>query len=554
MDRLQQDIFDNFRVKSQRTFPYYYVIPKLHKLDVHRAKYRGITGKSKANVPRTDPPLSSQDTAALQSKTVLSDLSVPVAKALNSVIDMILFADAKRDIRRCWIIRDPQECIDVFSSTKGIKSLRTDDFTKMYTNIPHTPLKAALHEALDDCATTLAFKFACSKEEAWKDIRFQYRSLTWIHGSNSGMNLVELEQRCSFIIDNNFIQNGCHFVQQICGCPMGNEAIPPMANLYLYVKEKQFVEKRIQELGRDEVLRRTAGYRTVLRFIDDRISPEIMSSMLPGDDDYGMEILCTGRGQTVSYLGLEVNATNPEQVVFKAQDKQQKFQFTLVRFPSWHTCVPPTTRIGTVIGMLVRTLRLTTKVEDFFSEVSTVVSLFQQRGYTAADMKKAFGKFTVRHIHGRYRNQVLVKLLDLLKSWKDPVPITNSGVRPAPQITPETPQTAVVEAENPPMSPHATPPSQPSPGVKQKNKNTPARMVLRSHTKPRALMRIMSQQRLRLPVVQAHSSDEKLQLNHGPQGGAHVCRQLEHCRRKPHQSSHLVKLHQRLSPTKVHNR
>lgn len=261
---------------------------------------------------------------------------------------------------------------------------------------------------------------------------------------------------------------------------MGNEAIPPMANLYLYVKEKHFVEKRIRELGHQEVLRRTQGYKTVLRFIDDRISPAFDISDLPGDEEYGMEILCTGQGTTVSYLGLQVDCSDPQQVVFKAQDKQQKFQFTLTRFPSWHTCVPSSTRIGTVVGMLVRTLRLTTKVADFFAEVTSVVSLFQQRGYTVTDMKKAFGKFTVRHIHERYRNHVLVSLLDFLKSWKDPVPISILGVRSDPQVPSETPPNAVVEAESPPQPPPHAPSPPPSSGVG--SLTTPTRMVLRSHT------------------------------------------------------------------------
>jgi hypothetical protein len=169
---------------------------------------------------------------------------------------------------------------------------------------------------------------------------------------------------------------------------MGDEASPAISNLFLYVKEKQFVNRKVAELGEQEVIRRFHGYRFVLRYIDDRVAPNYAPGALPDADDYGLHIVDTAVGRSVVFLGIEASVADGA-VAFKARDKQHSFTFPIVRFPSWHSTVPACIRVGTVIGMLVRTLRLTSKLDDFLDESTFLFALFQRRSYPSKDMRAA---------------------------------------------------------------------------------------------------------------------------------------------------------------------
>jgi hypothetical protein len=197
-DAIENDV-RRYGFHCVRAFPYIYVLPKLHKLDLHRAKVRTIAGKSKKNVPEGEE-------VADESKSLLSPLSSFVANALNSCIDLLVMADRKNSVKRCWIIRDSQEFIDCYGQLPVTESLVTSDFTTMYTQLPHAELRAALAEAIEDVAVILSAKFACTLEEAKKNVIFASvaRCAQWSFCENppsKAWNLSRLLAACNTIID-----------------------------------------------------------------------------------------------------------------------------------------------------------------------------------------------------------------------------------------------------------------------------------------------------------------------------------------------------------------
>jgi hypothetical protein len=193
---------------------------------------------------------------------------------------------------------------------------------------------------------------------------------------------------------------------------MGNEASPPMANLFLYVKEKRFVNRMLAELGEEEVQKRFHGFKYHLRFIDDIIAPTLPPELLSA---YGLQIVVTGEGKEVVFLGVKTTISQAG-VSFRARDKQAAFSFSLVRFPSWHSAVPKHVRIGTVMGMLSRTLQYTTFTKDLVEEVSFVLSQFKARSYPADEVRNAVIKFSNRYVHPRWNKEFKEKLLAIVQT------------------------------------------------------------------------------------------------------------------------------------------
>jgi hypothetical protein len=240
------------------------------------------------------------------------------------------------------------------------------------------------------------------------------------------MSLKHLFEASKIIIDNCYTYTGGMVFLQVIGLPMGAEPSPPLANLYFYSLEKEFVEKKVAELGEDEVIKRYHGFRFNLRYIDDLIMPDLDDKSAPmmSEQDYGgCKYSITGRGTKVVFLGIQAEKQKNKFPIFKAQDKQQFFEFTVVRFPTWHSTMPRHVRVGTLTGMLVRTMRLTTNSDDFFAEVKYLYSLFRARQYKLDEMKAGIQKFLHRHVKSVYHATFRQRSDPWLAEWENPVPV-----------------------------------------------------------------------------------------------------------------------------------
>lgn len=145
---------------GEEAMAYLYIIPKLHRLEPHRSPVRLISGKSGKNVPPGKPPLD-------HPVSFLSAVSEKVGLALNAIIDLIIHDDQKNAIRKCWIIRDPEEFISVYGRLPNdISKLQTCDFTTMYTQLDHQDLLNSLKLSIQDAATIIAPRFGITTDQA----------------------------------------------------------------------------------------------------------------------------------------------------------------------------------------------------------------------------------------------------------------------------------------------------------------------------------------------------------------------------------------------------
>jgi len=422
-----KDFAKQLRCSSMPLIPYLYLVPKIHRLEPHRAPQRPIAGKSKMNTidsPAQNTP--SQDASAhvdtvkpTKVDTTLSDIGKRCADMCDSIIDVLQIIDQRRAIKRVWIVRTVEEPMEKMTHLKTDNSteLRVDDFTNMYTMLPHDKLVAGIHSAIDDAIPELARRFNVPVSHFTQYGRFcSDGKWTITDGAvTDDWSIADLKKAVKYVVGNTHLMNGYKIFRQVIGIAMGENASPPFSTMYLYSKERDFVEKLIMQHGEDFVLREYDGFKFTSRFIDDRIS-NLPESKLPSAVDYdGLELACAGKGRDVNYLGVRYQVDSSSQSVkFTINDKQKFFPCNLVRFPSMITNVPTHVRVGTVVTMLVRSWRYSSRTEDFFLELRRLFYQFMKNGYVEQLLKVGIAKFVDRNVKSEYRNEMRHQLRKVL--------------------------------------------------------------------------------------------------------------------------------------------
>ena len=167
----------------------------------------------------------------------------PLLKDVTSILKLFQkqiqnFHDKNRvwtGVSNYWIIQNNWPVVErmtKISAKKGAKSIRTFDFSTLYTNIPHHLLKDALYEIVDFC-----FKggisngvYVTDKESSWRQPSKDFR----LYSKQS------IKDILSFVIDNAFFQVGSKIFRQIIGIPMGSDPAPFIANLFYMSMKTDF--------------------------------------------------------------------------------------------------------------------------------------------------------------------------------------------------------------------------------------------------------------------------------------------------------------------------
>jgi hypothetical protein len=397
------------------TLPYVYKLAKIHKLEQNpdRPPSRPIAGKSVKNKPG--------EPSEHRGVNSLSAVHRQAAKMLQSVMDLLIMRDRRSAVRFCWFVRTAQEVVDTLCSDKSIEEFETSDFSDMYTNIPLDDLVKELHGAIDIAADELAQLFSVTTEQASSSLRYTPggkwekppggRAVPKSHWSMQTLKRV-VEQ----LVYATYVRVGDRLFRQAQGIGMGQESSPPMAQLYLHMKERRWINRLIGTFGPEHIERRYNNFRSFVRMMDDNLFPIKRSDreygVLPEKEDYGgLEFKVTGEGNRVKFIGLEFHTQRHgtqgnfvHEVSAKAFDKQKSFAFTLIRYPSWHSNVPKHIITGSVIGLLCRVFTHTSKTSDFIEHaVDGLKRVSRLRGYPVQAVTSGIVKFLRRNIE---QNQI----------------------------------------------------------------------------------------------------------------------------------------------------
>jgi hypothetical protein len=129
-------VLNTFNIpKNQDQFdlPYLYWIPKLHK---NPYKQRCIAGSSKCSTK--------------QLSLLLTKLLTAMKESLQRYCST---AYSRRGVNQMWILKNSKELLENLKShdVSKIDSIKTYDFSTLYTTIPHNKLKSRLFQIIDNC-------------------------------------------------------------------------------------------------------------------------------------------------------------------------------------------------------------------------------------------------------------------------------------------------------------------------------------------------------------------------------------------------------------------
>ena len=165
-------------------------------------------------------------------------------------------------MRRFFVVKGYEEVARFFHIYRGTKAtkpaLYTGDFDTMYTTIDHADLILRIRECVEEAFSYQASvegiseanihllwlvvkKMGKTFEAEWNYVRRipqePYSRVKWFLSVDS------LTEMVTFIVNNTYLLDGGVMSRQTIGIPMGTNAGPVLANLYLYRYESTFVDR-----------------------------------------------------------------------------------------------------------------------------------------------------------------------------------------------------------------------------------------------------------------------------------------------------------------------
>ena len=208
------------------SLPCLYWKPKLHKSPY---KQRYIAGSSTC---------STKDLSITLTK-VLSDVKEGQQRYCETVY-------SRSNINHMWILKNSKDLLDNLKSRSlsKINSIKTFDFSTLYTTLPHSKLKSRLISLIKN-------SFAYKKGQNYKYIVLAYTSTYFTNNKPKDNTRYYTEEQVismlEFLIDNIFVEFGGKIFQQTIGIPMGTNCAPLLADLFLYSYETEFLQNLIRD-------------------------------------------------------------------------------------------------------------------------------------------------------------------------------------------------------------------------------------------------------------------------------------------------------------------
>ena len=361
---------------TELDLPALYWIPKLHKCPY---KQRYIAGSSKCS------------TKAL-SKTLTQILTV-IKDGLQNYCEN---AYSHSGVNQMWILKNSKELLEKLQSHSllAISSIKTYDFSTLYTTIPHTKLKNRLKDLIHSC-----FFSKKTGKQRYKYIVINHMSSYFVKNHSDASHKYSEEDiidMLNFLIDNIYVEFGGQVFQQVVGIPMGTNCAPLLADLFLYSYEADFIQNLIRSGSKNSA----KSFNFTFRYIDDVLSlnnhkfGEYLDFIYPEE----LEIKDTTETPThASYLDLSLYIDHKKCLTTSLYDKRDDFDFQIVNFPFLCSNIPESPAYGVYISQLIRYARACSYYNDFLARGKILTNKLLKQGYTKSKLLRAFGKFYGRH-------------------------------------------------------------------------------------------------------------------------------------------------------------
>ena len=318
-------------------------------------------------------------------------ISVDVSLALKCIKNHFKHycAVIKRNtgINYFWSIDNSQEFLDKLIDIKKADSIETFDFSTLYTNLPLDKIYASLEQ--------LIIKMYKNSGSNYILVNASRKKAFWYNGKDyAGYRLYTIDKLLDalrFILYHSYIQFAGIIFKQIKGIPMGGNASPFIADLYLAWHEYCFMAKICKTDYRLAVILSKNS-----RYIDDIAVVNFLQFSVLADKIYDPSLALEGSNFGYHYdtfLDLQIRI-HQNRFIIGIYHKVDDFNFEVINFPFPESNI--CSRIGylTFYSQLVRFFRLCNNAMDFFARVNMIYHKLLIRGYSNKLLYKYFVKFT----------------------------------------------------------------------------------------------------------------------------------------------------------------
>ena len=297
------------------------------------------------------------------------------------------------------ILKNSKELLEHLKSPtfNRVTSIKSFDFSTLYTTIPHQKLKDRLTSIIRN-----AFIFK-NGNRRYKYLVLGHEETYFVKehsDSKSKYSEDDIIKMHEFLVDNIFVVFAGKVFQQTVGIPMGTNCAPLLADIFLYSYEADFIQSLLSA-GKKHLASR---FNLTYRYIDDVLSinnPEFenyLGQMYPAE----LEIKDTTESTTsASYLDLLLSIGRDGQLHTSIYDKRDDFNFHITNFPFLSSNIPSSPAYGVFISQLIRYARACSSYECFILRARRLSSKLLKQGYLVERLKSSFRKF-----YGRYGDLV----------------------------------------------------------------------------------------------------------------------------------------------------
>ena len=269
------------------------------------------------------------------------------------------------------------------NNRKCPKSISTFDFSTLYTSIPHNQLKDNLKEFVDRVFEFKGKKFIIPND---------YKKTAYfsdIDTHNKGFSRQSLLECLYYLIDNAFIVFNGIVNRQTIGIPMGTNAGPHVANIYLYIYEFNYIQKLIELNDKAKLL----NLKNIFRFQDDLIAlndDNALSSVL--FEIYPKEMIVNNTNvspRKSNYLDLCISIFRGK-FRYTLFDKRTAFPFSVISYPFLDGNIPENQSYGIFISQLLRFCNVNSDFKGFLQNTKDLINKLKQQGFNSAALRNKF--------------------------------------------------------------------------------------------------------------------------------------------------------------------
>ena len=140
-----------------------------------------------------------------------------------------------------WILKNSKEFLEHLKSpnVNNIKSIKSSDFSPLYTTIPHDKLKSRLASIIRN-----SFMFK-NGNRRYKYLVLGHEESYFVKEHSDSKHKYsedDIIKMLEFLVDNLFVVFAGKVFQQIVGIPMGTNCAPLLADIFLHSYEAEFIQ------------------------------------------------------------------------------------------------------------------------------------------------------------------------------------------------------------------------------------------------------------------------------------------------------------------------